>query len=102
MVAGALLTVSLLGGCQTSDPVKAHLTELEKVYNQGKEARSSMTKRGIEVTDATCAEMFTSTDADKGLDSSDKGFQAQRRSSYINGCMNRPNASPSPSAKTTD
>lgn len=102
MLAGALLAVGMLGGCQTPDPVKAHLAELDKVYNQGKEARSSMTKRGIEITDATCAEMFASTDADKGLDSSDKTFQAQRRASYINGCMNRPNASPSPSAQRTE
>lgn len=90
-----------LVACDSKSPSEERIAALDKVYKQGKDARSSMERRGVEVTDASCAEMFVSTDTDAEgtyAELDDKQFQAARKVSYVNGCMNRPaNAPPAPS-----
>ncbi|MBQ1019859.1 hypothetical protein KBX71_18600 [Micromonospora sp. D93] len=98
----ALVCVGLaMTGCDKKSTADVRIEALDKVYKQGKEARASMERRGVEVTDASCAEMFvsTNTDAEGTYDEQrDKQFQAARKVSYVNGCMNRPaDATPAPS-----
>ncbi|MCX5070803.1 hypothetical protein OOJ91_33705 [Micromonospora lupini] len=90
-----------MAGCsEKKSTSEQRLEALDKVYKQGKEARSSMERRGVEATDASCADMYVSTDTDREgtyEELQDKQYQATRKQSYVNGCMNRPaNATPSP------
>lgn len=98
----------LVGGCSTYDPSpEERLTRLDKLYSQGKAAATAMRSRGVDPTDKTCQTSYIAAgleDQDRITDEvgardvdEDTAWQKQRKTAYINGCMNRGNpASPSP------
>ncbi|MBM0201894.1 hypothetical protein JNW90_01325 [Micromonospora sp. STR1s_5] len=104
IVVTALVCAGLaIPGCSaTKSTTDQRIEALDKVYKQGKEARASMERRGVEPSDASCADMFGSTDTDRAGsydEQKDKQYQAARKLSYVNGCMNRPaNATPTPTS----
>ena len=108
------------------DSVEDRAEALDSVYVQGKDARKSMEKLGVIVDETSCTSSFVTSgakDAENNMtDSNHRGnarskdvnFQELRKLSFVNGCMDRPNAlpavtapslqptgSPSPSASKT-
>lgn len=97
----AIAAALLLAGCKVSS---TPIERLDQDYHHGKQARASLIRHGKAVTDQSCTDMYTATGAGKGDSSQDKKWLEQRQTSYVNGCMDRPNTGitdtprPSPSA----
>ena len=99
----SLLTAVAVSGC-TATPSE-NLADFDHAYKQGKQARASMIGHGQAVTDKSCAAMYDSTDVRLGYSewkdhSGNDGYWATLKTSYVNGCMNRPNTHGSPTGST--
>jgi hypothetical protein len=100
-VIAAALTALALAACATP------LQRLDGDYQEGKDARTSLTHRGVIPDEQTCTEMLKATAHIGGDSSQNKTWVAERQRSYLNGCLGRPRTStppapsesPSPSAR---
>lgn len=115
---GVVLLAGLaLSGCgyigdvvDNGDSFEDRAEALSAVYDQGKQARKSMTKVGVVVDETSCGSAWVTSgakDAENDMSdnyssgnnrAADVNFQELRRLSFINGCMDRPNQLPAVTA----
>lgn len=99
------MSLFILAGCDGVANSPSHnLRNFDEAYKQGKDARASMQRRGIAVSSKSCADMYASTHVEQDYNpfgGADEDYLAQIKTSYVNGCMNRPNTHGSPTSSTT-
>jgi hypothetical protein len=102
LIAAVTVAAALaLTACGYDPGPEERRTHLEEMYQQGVKTAGAMRSHGIEATDKSCGDSYISDGLEDrrvitdevGSEQIDenKVWQQQRRRSYLNGCMGRPN-----------
>ena len=99
-VALILALAATVSGCGHDPSPEQRLTTLDHLYQQGTKAAQAFAHHGIVTSPASCEDMWkgsglagkdTITDINGVKQDEDKVWQAQRHTSYLNGCLGRSN-----------